>query len=252
MSFWQLWKKEMNGIIWNSAFLGALLIVLVDLVFDRRKNVLWFPDDIHKLNSVHEWETPFGIPGTPLIVLTLWGIGMALYTLHHEWTNKSIYLLMSLPIKGYKVLGAKIAGVFCGVLAIIPLSVGIYLFTWHEKLAHFKVPALTAWYFGLTLVFVLLVIIFFFAMIGQFAYFITKLIKRFRVIVFIVAIYSVLKFLDVLAMIGNPLLQRIPDLVIHSGAVHFEVNVCFFLGWFLAGIALFFINCWIYERKIEL
>ncbi len=251
MSFWQLWRKELNGLIWKSAFLGALLIVLADLVFNRRQNVLWFPDDIHKLDSVHKWETPFGIPGTPLIVLTLWGIGMAFYTLHYEWTNKTIYLLKSLPVKGYKVLGAKIAGIVTGVLTMVPLSIGIYLFTWHEKLAQFKLAVLTAWSFGFTVVLILLIIIFYLGMIGQLAFLAGKLVNRFRFVVSVITFYLTLTLLDMLTKY-NPLLRLIPNLVIHSGAVHFKVDTWAFLGWFLAGMALFFINCWIYERKIEL
>lgn len=251
MSFWQLWKKELNGLIWNSTFFVAILILLVDLVFDRRQNVLWFPDDIHKLDSVHKWESPFGIPGTPLIVLTIWGIGMAIYTLHHEWNSKSIYLLKSLPVKGYKVLGAKIAGIVSGVLAIVPLSVGIYLFTWYEKLAQFKLPVLTAWYFGFIVVLILLIIIFFFGMIGQFAFLTGKLVNRFRFVVSIIAFYLALMFLDILT-IYNPLLRLIPDLVIYSSVAHFKVDVWAFLGWLLAGVGLFFVNCWLYERKVEL
>lgn len=252
MSFWQLWKKELNGVIWKSSFFMVLLILLVDLVFNRRQNVLWFPDDIHKLGLVRKWESPFGIPGTPLVALVLWGIGMAVYTIHQEWERKSIYLLMSLPIKGYKILGAKFAGIISGILTMIPLSLGIYLFTWHDKLSQFKLPIATAWYFGLTVVLIILTIVFFFAMIGQFVYLMVKLVNKFRFIVSIIVFFLILKFLDLIGMIINPLLQHIPDWVIHSGVAHFQVSTWVFLGWLLAGIGLFFINSWLLEQRIEL
>ncbi len=252
MNFWQLWKKDLNGFVWNSAFFMALFILLVDLVFGRRKNVLWVPDDIHKLHLIHDWESPFGIPGTPVIVLTLWGIGMAVYTLQKEWSSKAIFLLKSLPIKGYQVLGAKLAGIVSGVLMVIPLSLGIYLLTWHERLACFKMPMLTAVYFGFVIILCLLTIIIYFATIVQFAFLIGQLVHRFRFVISVTALLFVLKFLDIIGMIWIPLLKRIPDLVIRFNTMHIKIDVWFFLGSLLATIALFFVNCWLYEQKVEL
>jgi hypothetical protein len=252
MNFWQLWKKELSGLIWKSAFFVALFIVLVDLVFGRRKNVLWVPDDIHKLNLIRDWESPFGIPWTPLIVLTLWGIGMAFYTLQQEWSSKSIFLLKSLPVKGYQVLGAKLAGIASGVMAVVPFSVGIYLLTWYEKLAQFKPPVPTMVYFGFIIVLCLLTIIIYLATIVQFAFLTGRLVSRFRFIISIISIFFVLKFLDILGIICFPLLKRIPDLVLRFNIMHFKVDVWFFWGTLLATIALFFVNCWLYERIVEL
>lgn len=245
MNFRQLWKKEMKGFIWCSAFFMALLLLFTER--GQRDVFVWFPPGVAK------WDSPFGIPIGPFFWLGLWGIGMAFYGLHYEWANKSIFLLKSLPVKGYKILGAKIAGIVSGVLALIPIAAGAYLFSWHEKLAQFRIPALTIWYFGFTVVLILLSVIFFLVVISQFAFLVGKLVNRFRFAISGIVFYLSIKFLYELLMKSKPLLiQWIPALEIRSGAARFDICTWFFLPMLLTGVGLFFINSWLYDQRIEL
>lgn len=245
MNFWQLWKKELKGFLRISTLFMALWIILTER--GQKDVFVWFPPEVDK------WGSPFGVPMGAFFWFSLWAIGMAFHTLHHEWRHKSIYLLMSLPVKGYQVLGAKVAAIVSGVLTLLPLAVGMYLFSWHEKLAQYKLPALTAFYFGITVIFMLLAIVFILSVVSQFAFLVGKLVKRFRFVLSGTVFYLILAFLHDLLMKSKPSLIRwIPDLVIRSGTARFEAGLWFFLPMLLAGIGLLFVNSWLYGRRIEL
>lgn len=245
MNLWKLWKKEMNGSHWSSVFFMALFLLFIER--GRRDGFVWFPSGVAK------WDSPFGVPMGLFFWLGLWGIGMAFYGLHHEWTRKSIYLLKSLPLKGYEVLGAKIIGIICGSLALAPIGVGAYLFNWHEKLSGFKIPAQTAWRFGLAVVLILLSVVFFLVTMVQFAFLMGKLVNRFQWIVSGMVFGLSIKFIYQFLMRSRPLLEQwMPVLVIRSGKACFDPGLGFFLPLFLAGVLFFFINNWLYEQVVQL
>jgi hypothetical protein len=245
MNFWQLWKKEMNGSLWSSTFFMAIFLLFIEQ--GRHDGFVWFPPGVAK------WDSPFGIPMGLFFWLGLWGIAMAFYCLHYEWTGKSIYLLKSLPLKGYEVLGAQIVGILSGVLTLIPIVAGAYLFNWHEKLSRFKIPVQTAWYFGLTVVLILLSVIFFLVTITQFAFLMGKLVNKYQFVISGMVFCFSIKFLYELLIKSKSLLTEwIPTLVIRFGTACFDTCCWFFLSLYLIGALFFFINNWLYEQKVEL
>ena len=245
MSFWKLWKKEMNGFHWISVFLMAVLIVFTEQ--GQREVFVWFSPGVAK------WDSPFGIPMVSIFWLGLWAIFMTFYSLRHEWQTKSIYLLLSLPLKGYKVLGAKIAGILTGVIVLLTFAVGFFLLCWWEQLSRFHLPYLTAFLFGMTVALLLLITIFVLVTLCQFTFLTGKMFPRFQLLVSGIVFYLITNLLYKLLIDNMPVLKRwIPDLAIRFGATRFDAGLWFFLPLFVIGISFFNINSYLFERKIQL
>ncbi len=104
--FWALYRKELHELrpeILIVAGLGLLVLILLATVGSPARNVLVFP-----------WGMMIGLAGLLPIVSS--------FRLGREWNTNSIYLLMSLPVKGGTVLGAKLAALITqyllGILVI--------------------------------------------------------------------------------------------------------------------------------------
>ena len=98
MAIQKLFLKEMKSVL---PLFGvyALAVVLLHF-FTLYKSSVWDNDSIFVVSIV----LPFIFAG----VLT---VGAGYYQLHVEWKTNSIYLLLSLPIRGWKVLSTKLAAV---------------------------------------------------------------------------------------------------------------------------------------------
>lgn len=104
--FWALYRKELRELrpeILIVAGLALLVLVLVATVGSPVNRILIFP-----------WGMVIGLAGLLPVVSS--------FRLGREWNSNSIYLLMSLPVKGGAVLGAKLAALITqyllGVLVI--------------------------------------------------------------------------------------------------------------------------------------
>ena len=68
---------------------------------------------------------------------------MGILTYHFEWNTNSIYLLLSLPVKGRTVIAAKASALLTGVVGLIVISVGSYvLLTCPPGGKYFSIPEL--------------------------------------------------------------------------------------------------------------
>ncbi len=98
MRFRQLFIKEFKSIV-PLYMIISMLVVLWHL-FILYKSHVWNNDVIFITSLL-----------LPLLLLAAAVMGTCYYQLHTEWKSNTIFLLLSLPIRGWKVLTAKLAAV---------------------------------------------------------------------------------------------------------------------------------------------
>ena len=94
---WTLYKKELvSARVFLLIFTGAILLWQLFLVSKRN---IWPSEALVALSWL------------PLAVLPLWVMWNAFNSFRHEWNGNTIYLLLSLPLQGWKISLAKLLAV---------------------------------------------------------------------------------------------------------------------------------------------
>lgn len=225
----------------------ALIIVILHFFILSKTNV--WDDDVVFITSLF----------MPFLFVSMLAVGTGYYQLHSEWRTNSIYLLLSLPIRGWAVLVAKLSAVLTALmltLAVTGISFAIILL--HAIWPEFKESAeifesfplflnLTAnsfWIYTLLVCFVLVLI--------QFAYLCGQLVHRFKWLVVTGAFLAALRLVLRVSPLLSQLLLWLPD--VYFGGENYDVLYLHsgpFLVLLLFTIVLTWLNGYIFQKVVE-
>ncbi|MDF2714065.1 MAG: hypothetical protein K0R28_990 [Paenibacillus sp.] len=242
MPFRNLLIKELKTIF--PLFAVYSVLVVLSHLFILAKSSIWDNDTIFVLSAV-----------MPFLFVSVIALGTGYYQLYSEWKTNSIYLLLSLPVRGWKVLTAKLAAVLLLlILAIAGVGASFSLLLLRVKWDEFKgelplptllnVTANSFWMYGLVVIFLLAVI--------QFAFLCGQLVAKFRWLMVFAAFLSSLWLVVRISPLFSNLLMWIPEIpfggedtevmYLHSGP---------FIVLFILSVGLIGLSGYILEKEVE-
>ncbi|HEX7713464.1 MAG TPA: ABC transporter permease subunit [Bacillota bacterium] len=182
----------------------------------------------------------------PGMIPAIWLLAMGFQSLHAEWNSNSIYLLLSLPVRGWKVTGAKlvadlVSSIIIGLVSLAGL--GILLTLMGTKLLLHVSAGIIVFMACATLFFMALVIA-----ISQFSFITGHLVPKFRGAFSLVTFFLCLGVYFKLTAWLLPLLNWLPSLEVGRAGLptgFLLLELIFFGIFFTAGSLLF-------EKRVEL
>ncbi len=246
MAFRKLFLKEVRASLpLYVVFCAAVL--LLHLLFLYKKD---------------DWDQNL-IPAFTLLLPYLFAgalaVGMGYYQLHSEWRSNSVYLLLSLPVRGWKVLAAKLSASLALLVATSAWIAGSFAATllpsqWRELNADdqavdafptlFSLAANSLWMY---LFFVALFII-----VVQFAFLCGQLVARFKWLVVFASFFAALWLILRINPLLSDALRWTPEIIFGGNEldmVYFNSGP--FIGLALLGAALAWLNGYIFEKEVE-
>ncbi|MCA0756298.1 hypothetical protein KP806_14685 [Paenibacillus sp. N4] len=246
MGFRNLFGKEIRSML---PLYGVFAVVMVALdFFILYKSKTW-ANDVEMVLSLM----------IPFIFAGVLAVGTGYYQLQSEWKTNSIYLLLSLPIRGWKVLTAKLAAVLClflGTLLWIAACFSVILLRskWGELM---EAAEPSQWLPGLlntaaNSLWMYVLVVLFLTAVSQFAFLCGQLVAKLKWLVvlsaFLGAVWLVIRVTPLLSQ----LLEWTPDIFfggldldaayLHSGP---------FIVLLLLSIGLIWLNGYIFEKEVE-
>lgn len=246
MGFRNLWVKEIRG-NWPIYGVFAVLVVLLHAVLLYKRHSL--PGD-----SILVFALVI-----PFLFASAIAIGLGYYQLHTEWRTNSIYLLLSLPIRGWKVMTAKLAAVMT-LLAISLVWMGasfsliLLRLKWAELMENvnqsetwpifFRIVFNSAWMYLLILLFLL--------SLTQFTFLCGQLVAKLKWVFMICAFFGALwLFLRVSPLLSG-LLLWMPEIVFGDGGSDTTyLHSGPFIVLLAACVGLTALNGYIFEKEVE-
>jgi len=250
MTFGKLVLKEIKG----SRLTAVIFAVLV---------VLWH---FFLLTRTAVWGAEvIPLAAMPFFLPPLWVFGTMLYMLHTEWNTHSIYLLLSLPVRGWYILGAKLVAALVDLLILGAVALASFWLTFGRALtvmlrefaAGIPYPWLISLALKIFLVYLLSVIVV--LVVGQFSYLSSRLVSRFSGVLMGAAFFVQLWLLVRLGALLSPLFKWVPDLAFRDwterGGV-IQVNTTVIDTAPIAAVlfltaAIFLFGSWLLENEIE-
>ncbi|WP_308639882.1 hypothetical protein [Paenibacillus silvisoli] len=248
MAFRKLFMKEWRSILPLYGVFAAVVLLLH--VFVLFKSGAW-SDDILLILSVF----------LPFLFAGVIAVGTGYYQLHTEWRTNSIYLLMSLPVRGWKVLMAKWTATL-SLLILTSIWIGgsfMMLLLWakwdgwktSEDLPELlpmlmKISANGFLLYCFTVAFLLIVV--------QFAYLCGQLVAKLKWLVILGAFCGALWLVLRISPLLSGLLLWTPDLYIVSDTDNSDVLYLHsgpFIGLVILGAGLVWLNGYIFEQEVE-
>lgn len=246
MAFRKLLTKEIKSIFPVYGVL-AVLVVLLHLIV------------LYKIPVLHDDGMIVLSLFVPYLLAAVLAVGTGYYQLHTEWRMNSIYLLLSLPVRGWKVLTAKLTAVLLililtsvwigvsYVLILLRVQWGVYME--NEELSAL-LPAILniifhIFWMGLLVVALLHILI-------QFAFLCGQLVAKFKWLVMLGAFIGMTWLVMRIAPPISKLLLWTPDIWI--GGTDTETAYLHagpFIVLLLLGIGLVALNGWIFEKEAE-
>lgn len=246
MAFRRLFNKETRSLLpLYAVFLVAVILLHLFILYKSRT---WDDDAFVVLAVV--------LPGLFAAAIA---VGAGYYQLHSEWRTNSIYLLMSLPVRGWRVLLAKLTAnmvLLMGTIVGMAASFILILLRdkWPEWRATDEVPPIAPTLLNVTFQFIWMsaLALFFLLVLVQFAYLCGQMVSRLRWVVVTAAFLGMLWLALRMSPFIADLLQWMPDIAfggedtdviyLHSGP---------FLALFLMSAGLAWLNGMLYEKVVE-
>lgn len=250
MLFWRLFVKESRSLLPAVAILAAL--VLIWHVFLLSRLYVWTADLVLSLGLM------------PAFVLPVWTLGMMVYSLHTEWSTNSIYQLLVLPLRGWKVAGAKLAAVLAGLSALLVFSLASYwLFFGRHFLGMIAgvsvIPLQWLGEAGLLLLLAYWAVTAVMVVLAQFSYLAGRVVPKFGWLAAGAAFFVSLWLMMRLGTLLAPLFAWVPDLSYRAWIVMDSVarmnmvtvsSAPLVVVTLLTG-AFFLLTSWLIEREVE-
>ncbi len=246
MAFRQLAGKELKS-IFPLYGVFAVAVVVVHL-FIWYKRAALEQDVLFVLSLV-----------LPAFLAAATTIGAAYYQLHTEWRTNSVYVLLSLPVRGWKVLAAKQAAVFslllltlvwiAGSYTLILLPVNLAVLQENISLSE-ALPGLLSvmghflWMGSIGVLFLLSLV--------QFTFLCGQLASRLSWLIRLCAFVGGLWLLLLVSPALSGLLQWMPDIAVGSeqtGIEYVHVGPFVVLAGLTAG--LLSLNGYVFENEVE-
>ncbi|TYP78208.1 hypothetical protein [Paenibacillus methanolicus] len=246
MGFRNLFRKEMKSLFPLFAVYG--IAVTAAQVIVKFKSGGWGTDAPLVISLL-----------MPLLFAAVLTIGAGYFQLSTEWRTNTIYLLLSLPIRGWKVLTAKLVALMVllvGTLLWVSGSFSLILLrsmwkTLFSDQVFGEIPLTMLNVAGNSLWMCLLTIVLF-VMLAQFAFLCGQLVTRFRWLVALAAFFAGLWLIFRAAPLLSMLLAWLPDIrfggelddviYLHSGM---------FVALVLLAAGLMWLNGYLFEKVVE-
>jgi len=190
----------------------AAAVVALHL-FVRYKSATWDEDAILIVSFV-----------LPLVLAGCLTAGLGYYQLHTEWRTNAVYLLLSLPVRGWKVLTAKLAAVmslFLLSLLWLGASFGLVLLGLRWEMLSVTaelsemLPVMLNYAVNSTLLYGLVMLLV--LSILQFAFLCGQLAARLRWLVVIAAFFGIVWLVFRISPVLSALLAWTPDVFFGGG-----------------------------------
>jgi hypothetical protein len=246
MALWNLFKKETKSIFPLYGFFAVGVVALHLIVL--YKSADFQMDATMVLTLV-----------LPYLFLVALAVGTGYYQLHVEWRTNSIYLLLSLPIRGWKVLAAKLAAAVSLLIAtsiVIAASFASLLLrvVWDEVSTSEDWSEIGPSLVNIVLNFywICLFAILFLLIVVQFTYLCGQLVAKFKWIVMLSAFFGIIWLVLRISPLLSNLLVWTPEIVIG----HKDSDMAFlhsgpFIVLGLLCIGLIALNGFIFEKEVE-
>ena len=246
MAFRRLFNKEARSLFpLYAVFLAAVILLHFFILYKSSK---WDDDAFVVLAVV--------LPGLFAAVIA---IGAGYYQLQSEWRTNSIYLLMSLPVRGWRILLAKLtANMVLLIGTTVGMAASFVLILLRDKWPEWRAadavsPALPTLLIAVLHIFwISALVLFFLLVLVQFAYLCGQLVSKLKWVVVAAAFLGVLWLaLRVSPPIAN-LLLWMPDIAF--GGEDTGVSYLYsgpFVALFLMGTGLAWLNGVLFEKVVE-
>ncbi|MGE5572876.1 MAG: hypothetical protein ACM3ZU_07640 [Bacteroidota bacterium] len=248
-NLWTLYKKELVGM--KSNFLFVTAIILVWEIFLGTRQGKW------------PAEAVFGLSLLPYGFLPVWALIEGIQSFRREWSENTIYVLLSLPTRGWTIAGGKALAL---VTELTFYMLSVPAFTWlflKDTAASFLLDtgmktamAIDLALKGLMFYWLVLVIV---TIVGQFSYVVSSMFERFqwiaRVWTFLLSAYVLTRG----AQIASPVFSWVPDLPIKTyseiNGISFAgtafINTAPLVGTILVAVAIFVTTSLLVEKSAE-
>ncbi len=210
-NLWTLYRKELSGT--KSDFLLIAALVLAWEVFLATRQGRW------------PAELVFGLSFLPLAIFPLWALIGGVQSLRREWNENTVYVLLSLPTRGWMIAGAKALALITELtlhtllvpaLALTLAGGGGSSVLPGSEMGRAALLSVTA--NGLVFYWVTLVLV---VVVGQFCYVASSTFDRFQWLagawILLVSVYVLTRG----AQLASPAFSWIPDLPLRT---YSEVN----------------------------
>ncbi|MFD0674630.1 hypothetical protein [Cohnella sp. GCM10027633] len=246
MAFRKLFLKELRGALpLYAVFCGAVLLLHLFLLY---KNDDWDQAYISSFSLL----LPYIFAGTM-------AVGLGYYQLHAEWRTNTVYLLLSLPVRGWKVLAAKLSATIALLAATSLWIAASYAATllptnWREMNMNDQVtesfPSLLN--MAANALWMYLFFVAFFIVVVQFAFLCGQLVARFKWFVVFVSFFAALWLVIKLNPLLSDALRWTPEMMIGGNELEkLYMHSGPFIGLALLGAALAWLNGYIFEKEVE-
>ncbi|HZG58402.1 hypothetical protein [Paenibacillus sp.] len=247
MTFRNLFRKEFRSLFPLFAVFSAA-VFLLHLVMLYKQNVMKDDDYVLVIGLV-----------IPFVVVSVLSIGSGYYQLLGEWRTNTIYLLLSLPVRGWKIVVAKLAASLTLLFGALLWLGGSFAFLilrakWPELMqsdelrqelpAAIQLFLYSAWIYALAAAFLLTVV--------QFAFLCGRLVARFQWVVELCAFLGTIWLTLRISPPLSGLLAWLPDLYIAAGGDESAyLHAGPFLVLLLLGAGFTWLNGTIFEKVVE-
>jgi hypothetical protein len=250
-SWVSLFKKEIKSMLFT--ILVSVLLVSA-----------W---EIYLITRMDVWPLglTFGLGFIPFAIFPLIMLVMGYQSFRQEWKNNTIYLLKSLPRKGYEIVSAKLASSSLVYIVLTLYTFGLHMFFhWDQfQMLMGQVPEQVANTFSTRMVVLSIVTYILFGIVpyilSQFSYLVSCFYSKFRwlvsIVVFGLSHYLLIRLSGFVARLFN-WLPDIPIDVMWSSPYGEEMATIYLgSGPVIAGLLLlagfFFTGSWILEKQLD-
>lgn len=246
MGFRKLYLKECRSILPLYSVMAVLILIWHFFVW--YKSTSWNTEVVMVTSLALPW-----------ILLTTISIGLSYYQLHTEWKSNAIYFLMSLPIRGWKVICAKLAASYSLMItALLWTGCSFALILLRTRLDELKSQSMLSdalptllnmafnsfWMYSLYVLFLLAAV--------QFAYLCGELVAKLKWLVVLAALVGMLWLsLRATSWLSQPL-QWTPDIRFggsSSEIIYLNSGPFVVLTLMLGG--LIWLNGYLFEKEVE-
>lgn len=250
-AWFALFKKELKSMLFT--ILVSLLLVTA-----------W---EVYLITKMDVWPLglSFGLGFIPFAVFPLLMLMQGYQSFRQEYKNDTIYLLRSLPRKGYEIVTSKFASSALVYIILTLYTFGIHMFFHYQQVKYVmgEVPEAVASTYSTRMA---VIGIIFYLLVGfvpyiisQFSYLVSCFFSKFRwlvsIVVFVISHYLLVRVGGFLARLFN-WLPDIPIDSMYSGPYGDEI-MTFYLGsgpvvsGLLLLIVIIFAGSWILEKQLD-
>lgn len=223
--------------------------------------------EVYLLTKVNEWPLglTFGLGFVPFGIFPLIMLVMGYLSFRSEWKNNTIYLLRTLPRKGYELVSAKLVSSSLIYIFITVYTFGLHMFFHWSQIKYLRGHLPEAVNQSYSNRMVVLVVIAYIVIgiipyiISQFSYLVSCYFDKFRwlvsIVVFVLSHYILVRMggfiarlfawmpdIPIDAMTSTPYGERLYTIYLGSGPV---------IAAFVILTAFFFTGSWILKNQID-